>query len=80
MKTIKQFCKADKIALLEAIESGEIKPYEITTETIVVSDGKEAFLGLMIASTSHNEGNESNVVFIGEAKEQLELIVGKNAE
>jgi hypothetical protein len=80
MKTIKQLCKADKIALLEAIKSGEIKPYEITTETIVVSDGKEAFLGLMIASTSQNEGNESNVVFIGEAKEQLEIIVGNNSE
>ena len=71
MNKLSELDKAGKISLLESIKRGEINPNDITQKTMIVSNGKEAFLGLMIAGSQINN-NELPIIFIGEAKEQLE--------
>lgn len=64
--------KKDKIELLKAIQSGEIRPDQLKSESVIISDGKEAFTGLMISVASHKAGKQSPVVYVGEAKKLIE--------
>jgi len=64
--------KKDKIELLKAIASGELDPKQLRKEQIIVSDGKETFAGLMISVAHHKAGSISPVVYVGEAKTQME--------
>lgn len=64
--------KKDKIELLKAIQSGEIKPDQLTSESVIISDGKETFTGLMIGVANHKAGKQSPVVYVGEAKKLIE--------
>jgi len=64
--------RKNKIALIKALKSGQIKPEEITTESVIVADKDEAFSGLMIAVANKQAGKKSPVVFIGEPKAQIE--------
>ncbi|MFY9154107.1 MAG: hypothetical protein WAO52_18955 [Prolixibacteraceae bacterium] len=64
--------KKDKIELLKAISTGEIDPNVLSSESVIVSDGKEAFAGLMISVANHKAGNKSPVIYIGEAKALIE--------
>lgn len=79
MNKLSELDKAGKISLLEAIKNGEITPGELTPETIIVSDGKEAFYGLMVASSQVNN-KEIPIVFIGEARNQLDEFFEKVKE
>jgi hypothetical protein len=69
--------KKDKIELLKAILSGEIKPEQITRESVLISDGKEAFTGLMIGVANHKAGKQSPVIYVGEAKKLIEQTMEK---
>lgn len=64
--------KKDKIELLKAIQSGEIDPKQLSSESVIVSDGKEAFAGLMISVAHAKAGKDSPVVYVGEAKKLTE--------
>jgi len=64
--------KTDKIELLKAIQSGEIDPKQLSSEPVIVSDGKETFAGLMISMAHHKAGNKSPVVYVGTAKILME--------
>ena len=64
--------RSDKIELLKAIAAGEIDPKQLSSEPVIVSDGKEAFAGLMISVAHHKAGNTSPVIYVGEAKKQME--------
>lgn len=64
--------KKDKIDLLKAIRSGEIRPDQLTSESIVISDGKETFTGLMISVANNKAGKQSPVIYVGEAKKLIE--------
>ena len=71
MNKLSELNKTGKISLLEAMKNGEITPDELLPETIIVSDGKEAFLGLMVAG-SQVDNKEQPIVFVGEAKKILD--------
>lgn len=64
--------KKDKIKLLKAIQSGEIRPDQLKKESVIISDGKETFTGLMIGVTNHKAGKQSPVIYVGEAKKLIE--------
>lgn len=64
--------RSDKIELLKAIAAGEIDPKRLSSEPVIVSDGKEAFAGLMISVANHKAGKQSPVVNVGEAKKLME--------
>jgi hypothetical protein len=64
--------RKDKIELLKAIQSGEIDPKQLSSEPVIVSDGKEAFAGLMVSVANHKAGKQSPVVYVGEAKILME--------
>lgn len=74
--------KEGKVALLGAIKNGEIETTELTPESIIVSDGKDAFYGLMACVASRKKGEKSPVVFIGaeSLKQSFENIKAKRAE
>lgn len=62
----------DKIELLKAIKAGEIDPQQLPSEPVIISDGKDAFTGLMISVANHKAGKQSPVVYVGEAKKLTE--------
>lgn len=64
--------RKDKVELLKAIASGEIDPKQLSSELVIVSDGKEAFAGLMISVANHKAGKQSPVVYVGPAKILME--------
>lgn len=64
--------KKDKLELLKAIHSGEIQPDQIKRESVIISDGKETFTGLMIGVANHKAGKQSPVIYVGEAKKLIE--------
>lgn len=64
--------KKDKIELLKAIAAGEIDPKQLSSEPVIVSNGKEAFAGLMFSVAYQKAGKQSPVVYVGEAKKQME--------
>lgn len=65
--------KKDKIELLKAIKAGEIDPKQLSSEPVIIlSDGKEAFAGLMISVAHAKAGKKSQVVYVGEAKKLTE--------
>lgn len=75
MKKFSEMVKAskkEKIDFLNAIKQGEIDPGNINPNTVIVSDGSDAFYGLMVAASNAKPG-KVRVVFIGEAKRELEL-------
>ena len=69
--------KNEKIDLLKAILSGEIKPEQITREPVIISDGKEAFTGLMIGVAHRKAEKQSPVIYVGEAKKLIEQTMEK---
>jgi hypothetical protein len=71
--------KQNKIALIRALAAGEVKPEEVTSESIIISDGEEAFKGLMIAVASRKAGKRSPVVFVGKAREEIKVCL-KNVQ
>lgn len=64
--------RKDKIELLKAIAAGEIDPKLLSSEPVIVSDGKEAFAGLMVSVANHKAGKQSPVVYVGDAKTLME--------
>lgn len=64
--------RSDKIELLKAIASGEIDPKQLSSKPVIVSDGKEAFAGLMISVANRKAGNKSPVIYVGAAKQLME--------
>jgi len=71
MSNIKELPKQDKIELLKAIQSGELLPEDLTHESVIVSNGKSAFRGLMISVANSKAGKKSPVIYIGEARTLL---------
>ena len=63
--------KKDKIELLKALESGKIKPDQITEDTLIVSESKEAFTGLMANVASKRTGKRPRILFVGEAQKVI---------
>ena len=82
LKPVFQMERNEKIDLLNRIKSGEITPDQLNTESIIVSDGQQAFTGLLVAVA--RKENPGNVVFIGEARKvmlkSLETILEKRQE
>ena len=64
----------DKIELIKAIANGEIEPENLSRESVLISDGKEVFTGLMISVNSKKAGKKDTVVYIGEAKKAVEEV------
>lgn len=60
--------RKDKVKLLKSIEAGEIALNDLSQKLIIISDKKEAFMGLMIASSQQDQANKSSVVLVVEAK------------
>tara|TARA_R110002050_G_C8959767_1_gene514184 strand:+ start:1012 stop:1272 length:261 start_codon:yes stop_codon:yes gene_type:complete len=67
--------KKDKIELLRAIAEGEIDPKTLSPESVIVSDGKTAFDGLMISVANKKAGKRNPVVYVGEARKSVLQIV-----
>lgn len=63
--------KKDKIELLKAIQSGEIRPEQITHESVIISDGNETFTGLMANVASKRDGKRPRILFVGEAQKAI---------
>lgn len=68
MSNIKEMTKPEKIELLKAIQSGEVLPEDLTHESVVVTNGKSAFRGLMISVANSKAGKKNPVIYIGEAR------------
>lgn len=67
--------KRDKIELIKAISNDEIDPKTLTSQPLIVSNGKESFAGLMISVAAKKAGKENSVVYVGEAKITIETIL-----
>jgi hypothetical protein len=70
MKQVRDLDKAGKVALLKLIRAGEIDRNELSPETYVVTDPKEAFSAVMF-SASLVDGQEIQIVFSGKAEQVL---------
>jgi len=62
----------DKVELLKALKSGEVKPDQITKDTLVVSESKEAFTGFMANVACRKTGRRPRVLFVGQAKKLID--------
>ncbi len=67
--------KKDKIELLRDIAAGDIDPKTLSPESVIVSDGKTAFDGLMIAVANKKAGKKNPVVYVGEARKSVLQII-----
>jgi hypothetical protein len=63
--------KHDKVELLKSIQSGEVKPDQLTSESKIVSESKEAFTGLMANVASKRTGKRPRILFVGEAQKAI---------
>lgn len=75
LKKISELDKQGKIDLLSAIQGGEVKPEEITSDTIVVSETKLVFTGYMANAASRKTGRRPRVLFVGDAKKLMDQTV-----
>ena len=64
--------KKDKIKFLEAVAAKTVNPEELPSNPIICSRADEMFLGLMTTASQEKEEDQGHVVFIGEAKRELD--------
>lgn len=67
--------KQDKIELLKAIAAGEIDPRTLSPESVIVSNGKEAYYGLMMTVARKKDDKKPQVIYVGEAKDLIETSI-----
>ena len=86
LKNLQQLNKEEKIDLLKSVASGEVIKESIEG-SIFVTDPKDAFLSLMVATSSCEQGKEATIIGLGEGKKALEkqakaieLIISKRTE
>ncbi len=60
--------RKDKIALLKAIQDGEIDPKDIPANPVVCNRVEDLWVGLLINESEVDEMGRGCVVFIGPAK------------
>lgn len=61
-----------KIDLLTAIKAGEIDLKKLSSKSVIVQDGNQAFTGLMVSVAYQKAGKVSPVIYVGEAKKLIE--------
>lgn len=61
-----------KIDFLNRIKDGEIDHKKLSSQSVIIQDGQQAFTGLMVSVAYMNEGKVSPVIYIGEAKKMIE--------
>jgi len=62
--------RKDKIALLKAIQNGEINPKDLPSNPIIYSRVEESWVALSIAASQWKEEGCCNVIFIGTAERE----------
>jgi len=60
--------RKDKIALLKAIQNGEIDPKDLPSNPVICIRTEDLWVGLLIDSSHVEETGRGCVVFIGPAK------------
>jgi hypothetical protein len=63
--------RKDKIALLKAIQNGEIDPEDLPSNPVICNRADDLWVGLMINSCRVDEMGRGCVVFIGPARRKL---------
>lgn len=69
--------RKDKIALLKAIQDGEIDPKDLTSNPVICNRAEDLWVGLMINSSRVDEMGRGCVVFIGLARRKWDAFLAE---